>query len=385
MPVPVPADDEAVHGLPAPDEAQALADGVASAAAPASGLTHLQRVLIEALFKEMTSRVVDVSTPRPTTPEEFARLLARRNLATRERMVQVILLTALVLRPLPKDVADRIDAFAAELCVDDGMARVAHDFGKHAYALAAKDFDRNGYVETWHPDAAAELHTAAALESPWAEDVDDPELAARWAALEQLPRRTLGRGVWEMYQARGFQFPGRPGSAPPLLAQHDWVHVLADYGTTVESELEVFGFIARANDDMHAFSLLAMVVSLFETGALKHGAGLFDADRGHLSRNESVAIRLADAMRRGAECHDTLTGSHSVDFLRIDWFEVAALTLDEARARFAIPAKSDDACAAGSVGPWDVGGISPYQLNAGQKLAAESGRTYDSYGAAVAT
>jgi hypothetical protein len=53
------------------------------------------------------------------------------------------------------------------------------------------------------------------------------------------------------------------------------VHVLADFGTTVESELEVFGFIARANDDMRAFSLLAMVVSLFETGSLRTGAGLF--------------------------------------------------------------------------------------------------------------
>ena len=61
-------------------------------------------------------------------------------------------------------------------------------------------------------------------------------------------------GVFRLYQSRGFVFPGLPGSAPPLLAQHDWVHVLADYGTTVESELEVFAFIARANDDMRAFS-----------------------------------------------------------------------------------------------------------------------------------
>jgi hypothetical protein len=55
------------------------------------------------------------------------------------------------------------------------------------------------------------------------------------------------------------------------------VHVLADFGTTVESELEVFAFIAQANDDLHAFSLLAMVVSLFETGYLKAGAGLIQA------------------------------------------------------------------------------------------------------------
>jgi len=55
-----------------------------------------------------------------------------------------------------------------------------------------------------------------------------------------------------------FEFPGRPGSAPPLLAQHDWMHVIGHYGSTVEAELEVFAFISRANDDPRAFSLLAM-------------------------------------------------------------------------------------------------------------------------------
>ena len=28
-----------------------------------------------------------------------------------------------------------------------------------------------------------------------------------------------------------------------------WIHVIADYGSTVESEIEVFGLIARADDD----------------------------------------------------------------------------------------------------------------------------------------
>jgi hypothetical protein len=376
VPVPPPSDEEAIHGSPDAELAQRLADGVAHAVAADDGLTHLQRLLIEALFKQLTGNVVDVGEPRVVTPEEFAEMLALRPLAVRERLIQVMLLCALVLRPLPRAIADRIDAFAVELSVADGMARVAEDFAKHSYALAAKDFDRNGYVETWHPDAAAELHTSAALASAWAEDDDDPELAARWAALEKLPAGTLGRRVWEMYQARGFTFPGLPGSAPPLLAQHDWVHVLADYGTTVESELEVFGFIARANDDMHAFSLLAMVVSLFETGSLKTGAGLFEASPGHLSAHECVAIRLADAMRRGAQCHQ--------DFLRIDWFSVADLTLDEARAHFGIPEKSPDAYEAGTVGPWEPGGISPFQLNAGQKMAADAGRAYDAYGASVA-
>jgi hypothetical protein len=45
---------------------------------------------------------------------------------------------------------------------------------------------------------------------------------------------------------------GTPGSAHPA-REHDWVHVLADYGT-VEAKIEVFGFIARASDARDVFA-----------------------------------------------------------------------------------------------------------------------------------
>ena len=157
--------------------------------------------------------------------------------------------------------------------------------------------------------------------------------------------------------------------------------MVADYGTTVESEVEVFGLIARANDDMRAFSLLAMVISLFETGYLRAGAGLFESSPGHLSADPRLAVRLSDAMRRGALCHDRLTGSDSIDFLRIDWFDLAPLTVEEVRARFSLVPKDASAVEAGSVGPWEPGGISPFQRTAGEAKAASEGRSYDSHGA----
>jgi hypothetical protein len=351
--------------------------------APPEGLTGLQRIVIEALFPAMTGHAVDVSDFVPMTAEEMGQVLARRNLAFRSRGVQIMLLGALVLRPLPESVADRVAEFARELCVDDAMIDVAREFGRGALGLAAADFDRNGYTATWSDADTAALRTSAALVSPWDVAVHDPGFAAQWAALDQLPAGTLGRGVWELYQARGFVFPGRLGSAPPLLAQHDWVHVLADYGTTVESELEVFAFIARANDDMRAFSLLAMVVSLFETGYLRTGAGLFESSPGHLSAGAGVAARMADAMRRGALCSDR-EGTDSVDYLRMDWFALAPMALEEVRDRFRVTPKSAAALAAGSVGPWEPGGISPYQYKSGQALAEAEGREYDAYGAQVA-
>jgi len=385
MPVPLPAPDEVLLTPPDAGEASSTARGIASAAAPATGLTEVQRMLLEALWPAMTGHAVDLRDPEPMSPRQLAEVLRHRDKQFRSRGVQVMLLCALVLRPLPPEVADRIAEFAAELGVDEAMIGVARQFAAGALELAAADFDRNGYTATWNADDLAALHASTELQSTWGYAIDDPDLAHRWAALESLAPGTLGRRVWELYRARGFTFPGQPGSAPPLLAQHDWVHVLADYGTTVESELEVFAFIARANDDMRAFSLLAMVVSLFETGYLATGAGLFEADPGHLSAGRHVAVRLSDAMRRGALSRDTVDGDDSVDYLRLDWFALAPLSVSEARSRFSVEPKSPEAIAAGAVGPCDPGGISPFQQNSGRELARRLGRPYNAYGASPGT
>lgn len=373
MPTPLPTEADSLLVPPDADEVRFLGRGVISAIRPPEGLSPLQTVLMEAMFDALTGHPIDLGV-EAIDPAAFAVGLARRNEAFRVRIVQVMILGALVLRPLPEEVAARVEAFARELSVADGMLGVVRDYAAGSFSLAAQDFDRNGYTAAWGDTAQATLHVSTGLEGPWATASDDAELAGRWRALEALPPGTLGRRVSELYRARGFAYPGTPGSAPPLLAQHDWVHVLADYGTTVESELEVFALIARASDDPRGFSLLAMVVSLFETGYLQAGAGLFEAFPGQLSR-AGVATRVADAMRRGA----LVAGS--VDFLGTDWFEVAHLDLDQARAHFGIVPKSAAARAAGSVSPWEPGGISPYQEQCGREAAAAAGLPYDSFGA----
>jgi len=138
---------------------------------------------------------------------------------------------------------------------------------------------------------------------------DGVECGRRPCAGPNLGRsRTLSRRVsWArgvrllpISPLRHFVTPGLPGSAPPLLAQHDWVHVVADYGTTLESELDVFGLIARADDDPRGFSLLAMVIGLFETGLVTSGAGLFEADTGHLSEAGMATLQQTFSASTGS-------------------------------------------------------------------------------------
>jgi hypothetical protein len=361
--------DDAVLLTP-PDLAETsfVARGVVSAVAPAAGLTPLQDMLLRAFFESMTGYAIEPTQVQPIGAAEFATGMARRNMAFRSRIVQVMLLAELILKPLPDDVAARVAAFAAELGVDDDMLVVAQEYAAGSLELASADFARNGYLASIGAERLHAVHLAR-LDEAWGQVADDPALAGRWGSLGELPVGTLGRGVHDFYRDRGFAFPGLPGSAPPLLAQHDWVHILAGYGTALESELEVFGYMSRANDDPRAFSLLAMVVSLFETGYLAAGAGLFEADAGHL-RSAGMAVRLADAMRRGA----LTTGSH--DFLALDWFELADRPMHVVRAEIGIAPKGEAAIRAGSAGPWERGGISDYQLAAARRQAASEGREY---------
>ena len=377
MPVPLPSEADVLLLPPDAAETRLIAGAVAAAIAPTSGLTSLQRVLVEALIESMTGFVVPVTRVPRIGAHEFATALAPRNLQFRERMIQFMLLCSLVLTPLPNEVVARVEEYASELGVEDPMLRVAERYATGSLGLALVDFERSGYMENWDAATAGELHTSRPLSDAWSQCVSDLALAQRWESLRDLPDGTLGREVWKFYDARGFVFPGRPGSAPPLLAQHDWVHVVTDFGSTVECEIEVFGFIARANDDPRAFSLLAMVVSLFETGYMAKGAGLFHYDRGHLS-HEGMAVRLADAMRRGALC-----GAHAggPNLMARDWFSDAARPVDDVRAELGIVPKSERAVASGSVTAWEPGGISPYQYECGRKAAEADGREYESYGA----
>ncbi|MFI9510082.1 hypothetical protein [Nocardia sp. NPDC052566] len=356
--------------LTPPDAAEVtlLARGVTTAASAGCALSPLQQLLIPALFLSMTGHRVELDTLEPIEPAAFAVGLARRNQIFRTRIVQTMLLAALVVRPLPLTVATKLREFADALKVDDDMIEVAQRYAEGAVDLAAIDFARNGYLGGLDASRLTALH-ADSLDESWGSVGDDAALAERWRSLHDLPVGTLGRGVADFYRDRGFITPGLPGSAPPLLAQHDWVHVLAGYGTTLENEIEVFAFMARANDDPRAFSLLAMVISLFETGYLQSGAGLFQANEGHL-RTAGMATRLGDAMRRGA----LTSGSH--DFLDLDWFELADRPITVVRNEIGLVDRAFDAITAGCAGPWESGGITEVQMGWAESAAQSEGRDY---------
>ena len=91
------------------------------------------------------------------------------------------------------------------------MISVAERYATGALDLASADFARNGYLSSVDPERLAALH-ASVLPTSWGQPVDDPNLAARWQSLAELPVGALGRGVADFYTDRGFVYAGLAGA-----------------------------------------------------------------------------------------------------------------------------------------------------------------------------
>jgi len=340
-----------------PAEVRLVARGIATAVAPEGGITDVQADLLEAIATALTGYTVDYRSLEPLGPDELAEVLAPRDLGYRQRIVHHMVLGELVLRPIPVVVAHRVAKYAEALGIRDEFVRVARRYAQGAYGLAWMDLQRNGFVEhVSEADDAPARKKSAKLE-PFQPAELDPELADRWASFCELPPDTLGRCVWEMYAGRGFALPGSPGGAPKYLAQHDFVHVLANYGTNLQGELEVFALIGRANPDPSGFAWLATLIGLFETGYIST-TGFFDRNvREHSLRAPGMHQRIADAIRRGK----VVSQHYGTDLFEATYYEWADRPIAEVCDILSIPPKSSGAVEAGSPGLFDVEGMSETQ------------------------
>ncbi len=344
-----------------PEEVALIARGIATAVAPVDGITDTQADLLEAIAASLTGVAVDYRSLEPLGPDELHDALARHDDEFRHRIVQYMVLGELVLRPLPTAVSFRVATYAKALDVEDQFVRVARRYAQGAYGLAWMDLQRNGFAD--HVRDAGDTGAVAVPAGhggpdPFAPAQVDPALAERWHAFRGCPEDSLGRGVLEMYEGRGFTVPGVAGGPPAYLAQHDFVHVLADYGTNLQGELEVFALIARADPDPKGFAWLATLFGLFETGYIAD-TGFFkrDTSGGHHAVAPGMNRRIGDAIQRGkVVCANT-----GQDLFEVDYYGVAGRPVDEVREMLGVPPKSPAVLEQGSPGVYDLEGMSDQQ------------------------
>ena len=275
----------------------------------------------------------------------------------KHRLFQLFTLVELILDPMPEEATETLQQVANLLKIDDDFIDIAREYSQGAYGIAASDLARKGYMG--NPDLIKKgsemMRVNKTLTDPFEVDDNDPLLLKQWMDLEMCEAGTLGRNIWEYYQGRGFVFTGQKGSVNPSIAQHDWIHLLCDYNTTIEGELEVFSFIGSAIPDVKGFSFLVAIISLFETGRLESwGGGVLNADKGHLDL-PGMPERLADAIRRGRICNkDVMYG--------VDYFKFKDNNIEEVRSILNIIPKDKSLS---SPGVWHPDGITTYQREHG--------------------
>ena len=288
---PIPTDDR--------EEVVMVARGIASAVAPEDGLTDVQAALLGAIAEALTGFNVDYHDLDPLTAEEFAEVLAEKPEEYRQRIVHHMVLGELVLKPLPHEVALRVQQYTAALGIQDKFVRIAHRYAQGATGLAWIDLQRSGFTAHLEQADPNQDHYQTAG-TPVREAAARPRGGRSCGGRSRTTPTTRSDARSGRCTTRaGSRCPAPPEGASPFLAQHDFVHVLADYGTNLKGELEVFALIGRANPDPQGFAWLATLVGLFETGYVED-TGFFERDvREHNIQAPGMHVRIADAIRRG--------------------------------------------------------------------------------------
>ena len=248
---------------------------------------------------------------------------------------QAVMLMALLeytAHPLRAEVSDAVRAAARRLDTRVGLVDAAPELARRHFHLVYMDLERMSWYTKETVRQSLRGRAVELLRSKLAYEgvVPSRPIAKRWTGLRGCARGTWGRAVADFYEAHRFPFPGQRHGIYELGARHDWVHVLADYDTDPEGEIDVFGFIAASMVDEHGLVLLAFTLSLFQNGSVDWVAGkpIASARADTLSEPGAVA-RFVEALARGRACAVDVMGS-------LDLFAYKDVPLDEIRRRYGV-------------------------------------------------
>jgi len=332
----------------APEHAELVARAVVGACRGERWSSPVQPRLLRALFNRIYGCEIDFETTAPLSPRAAADAL--RSPQERSELIQLMCAMEILCNPVPPELEASVAAWANALGVEERSLVYLRDLARGEAAKAIADFYRLNWIgdlDRRRPGFDALL--ARAGDAALARTVEaDPALAARWGGLVRCPVGSIGRHLHEFYARRGFLLPGQLGAANEAVAQHDWIHLLADYGTTPLGEIEVVSFQAACSRAPGALLGLIGALALFESGAMPKGLVTGAYPHEGLSK-PGGSQRMAEAIARGKACNTDL-------LLEVDYFALANEPLEALRGRFAIPPKSE---AVRALDPWGALELAP--------------------------
>jgi hypothetical protein len=314
------------------DHAEVVARAVVAACRLDGWASPVQPRLLHTLFNRLLGQDLDFESLSPLGPAEVAAALGAQ--AERDELIQLMAVMETLCNPLPPRLERSVARWAEGFQVHERALTYVRELARGEMAKAVHDFYRLNWIgdlDRRSPEFQALLGRAGDKAYALTTEVNETE-AARWRGLRGNPAGSIGRSLWDFYSLRGFKFPGEVGAVNGAVAQHDWLHVLGDYGTTPLGELEVLSFQSAATRTPGAMLGLVGAIALFDSGLMP--ASLIVRNQAvHALSTPGATDRMADAVARGAACRTDL-------LLDVDFFQHAREPLEAIRACFGIPPKS---------------------------------------------
>lgn len=293
---------------------------------PTGGLDDLQHELIVDLAHMLWGIDYDAIEPADS------RLFSDVHDDVKDQAVHLIALLELMEHPLRPEVASSVLAFAKNHKMNTRMLADARAMANDHIAAMYLDLQRHSWYthQTLVESRHGRFHELLRSKLAYIGLVEDRKLARKWEALLECPEGSWGRAVGDFYVAHGFPFPGEKHGIYELGARHDWMHVLAGYGTDAEGELDVFAFIAASMGDARGLVLLGITLGLFQNGAIRHvQMKLIRNARTDALGDPGAIERFANAFRRGSLCTVDVMGT-------VDLFAHKDMQLEAARDYFGV-------------------------------------------------
>ncbi|MDX2010518.1 MAG: hypothetical protein SFW67_10025 [Myxococcaceae bacterium] len=187
--------------------------------------------------------------------------------AVRERVVQAMLLMAVMDGQGSRSEAQVIEAAALALGVDEPRVVNLRQLAEGRVRTMWFDLTRKGYAKEEFLLAAKEDGVRGLWKTfaPILGLSSDGALADRFIESGRLPEGTLGRAYFDFLVRNRLPFPGEPRAVAERGLWHDLSHVLGDYETSPAEEALVVSFIAGYRREDPFFWLFTIALQ-FQVG-----------------------------------------------------------------------------------------------------------------------
>jgi len=296
-------------------------------ASEAGAIRPARRAVMEAAQKVILRTSADIDALAPITPAELAAGFPGAEL--RQQFVNGMLVTSLADGVPSRETVTRVEEFAGALGIATPELADLRLMAEGHMLIAKLDFLRRGHIKDIFKNQLEQKGPLNLAKSVLMMRgvMEDRALSARYRAWEKLPEGTLGRSLIDFYNKHGFSVPGERGGFPEAGLYHDFCHLLGDYSTEPEGEIQVASFTAGFKRERPMYVAL-FAVMIFSTGVQMRPTADDFVTVGLLGK-PGVAERMLAAIERGSKVNLDLTD-------KWDYWAWVELPIDEARRRLNI-------------------------------------------------